>query len=55
MNHEHLDRILREQEVKSLTGLSRATRWRGVRDGWFPRPVRPTPATMGWFQSDIVR
>ena len=31
----NLDRILREPEVQRTTGLSRTTRWRGVKAGTF--------------------
>jgi predicted DNA-binding transcriptional regulator AlpA len=37
--HERPDRILREREVRQLTGLSRTTRWELVRRDQFPKPV----------------
>jgi prophage regulatory protein len=55
MSTKPLDRILREPEVKRVTGLSRTTRWRGVKAGTFPPPVEPTPGTRGWFESVIAR
>ena len=39
MTTKPLDRILREPEVKRVTGLSRTTRWRKVKAGTFPPPV----------------
>lgn len=33
------DRILREREVRQLTGLARTTRWNWARRGLFPAPV----------------
>lgn len=47
------DRILREQEVAEVTGLSRTTRWRMVQDGRFPPPLKLTSRNHGWLKSDI--
>ena len=47
------DRILRDEEVRNRTGLSRTTRWRLVRAGKFPRPVRLTEHAIGWRESAI--
>lgn len=55
MNTKPFDRILRENEVKCATGLSRTTRWRGVRAGTFPKPVKITSSTIGWCQTDVAR
>jgi len=41
-------RILRDPEVKRLTGLSRVQRWRRVRAGTFPAPVQLGPNSIGW-------
>lgn len=46
-------KILREPAVRLLTGLSRTTRWRLVRSGDFPAPVRLTTHTIGWIADDI--
>ena len=54
MSTKPLDRILREPEVRRATGLSRATRWRGVQAGTFPKPVKLTPNTIGWCQTDLA-
>ena len=54
MNTKPLDRILRETEVQRATGLSRTTRWRGVKAGTFPKPVKLTPNTIGWCQTDLA-
>jgi prophage regulatory protein len=48
-----VDRILRELEVKALTGLSRATRWRLAKVGKFPAPVQLTDTAIGWRASAI--
>ncbi len=55
MSAQPLDRILREPEVKRVTGLSRTTRWRQIKAGTFPKPVEPTPGTVGWYESVIAR
>ena len=48
------DRILRDPRVVELTGLSRSTRARLVRDGQFPRPVRLSGSAVGWRESEIL-
>jgi prophage regulatory protein len=52
---EHPDRILRDPEVRERTGLSRTTRWRLIRKGWFPPAVSITAAAIGWKEPDIQR
>jgi prophage regulatory protein len=52
---KQLDRIIREREVEAITGLARTTRWRAVKAGTFPKPVRLTPSTIGWCQTDLAR
>ena len=51
---ETMSRILREREVKHVTGLSRVTRWRLERRGLFPRKVRLTERCVGWQESEIT-
>lgn len=49
-------RVLREAEVIRLTGLSRTTIWRRVRDGSFPPPIRlgpPSTRAKGWRHTDL--
>jgi prophage regulatory protein len=48
-----LDGILREAEVKTLTGLSRTTRWRLIKKLAFPPPVSITDRAIGWKASEI--
>lgn len=45
--------ILREPQVRLMTGISRVTRWRWARQGRFPKPVRIGPNTSGWLKSEI--
>ena len=47
------DRILRETEVRRVTGLSRTTRWRLACSGKFPKPVNLTDHAVGWKESEI--
>jgi prophage regulatory protein len=54
MAKQLLDRILRPREVTEFTGLSRTTIWRAVKAGTFPKPVRLTPSTIGWCQTDLA-
>jgi prophage regulatory protein len=50
-----LDRLLREPEVKRLTGgLSRSQRHRMVRAGKFPAPVKISERASAWRESDIA-
>jgi prophage regulatory protein len=49
-----LDRLLREPEVKAATGLSRSQRYRMVKAGTFPAPVRISERASAWRQSQIA-
>jgi prophage regulatory protein len=51
---EGMSRILREREVKHVTGLSRVTRWRLERRGLFPQKVRLTERCVGWQEGEIM-
>jgi prophage regulatory protein len=45
--------ILRLPQVKVRTALSRATIYKYIAAGWFPRAVRLGPRAVGWLASDI--
>jgi prophage regulatory protein len=47
------DRILRDDEVRERTGLSRTTRWRLIKADKFPKPVKITDHAIGWRESSI--
>jgi prophage regulatory protein len=47
------DRILRDAEVESRSGLSRTTPWRLVKAAKFPKPVKITDHAIGWRESEI--
>jgi len=53
MTAQSPDRILRLNTVLDRTGLSRATLYRKVADGTFPRQVRIATRCMGWRESAI--
>jgi len=47
------DRILRDDEVRERTGISRTTRWRLIKAEKFPKPVKLTELAIGWRESSI--
>ena len=47
------DRILRKPAVLTRIGVSDTTLWRMVKAGRFPAPVRLSPGTVGWHESDV--
>lgn len=47
------DRILRINSVLERTGLSRATLYRKIQDGTFPRQVHIATRCCGWRESTI--
>ena len=53
-----MDRILRTPEVAEVTGLSKTTIWRRVRNGDFPTPLRLGSLgtrSIGWREGDVER
>jgi prophage regulatory protein len=46
-------KLLTQQDVGRLTGLSRATIWRYERFGRFPRRLRLGPNRIGWRSDEI--
>ncbi len=47
------DRILRLNTVLDRTGLSRATFYRKIQDGTFPRQMRIATRCAGWRESAV--
>ena len=47
------DRIIRENECKKITGLSRPTRWRLEKSDDFPKRRKIGPNSVGWLKSEI--
>jgi predicted DNA-binding transcriptional regulator AlpA len=48
-----MDRVMRLNEVKRLTGLSRTTIWEMELAGRFPKHVQLTAKAIGWLSSQI--
>jgi prophage regulatory protein len=48
------DRLVREEECRRLTGLSRATRWRKERAGTFPKRYRISAGITAYRESEII-
>ncbi|GAB6124899.1 helix-turn-helix transcriptional regulator [Humidesulfovibrio idahonensis] len=46
-------RVLRLPEVLSLMGISRATFYRGVKSGKYPRPLHPSERVSAWPLEEI--
>jgi prophage regulatory protein len=47
-------RFLRMSEVKSRVGLSKATIYRLVAKGCFPRSIRLGEASVAWLEEDVI-
>ncbi|MHC8315725.1 helix-turn-helix transcriptional regulator [Pseudomonas sp. LB3P31] len=45
---------MREKEVLDVTSLSRATLWREIKRGRFPRSVMISAGRVGWRESAIT-
>ncbi|WP_089885027.1 helix-turn-helix transcriptional regulator [Citreimonas salinaria] len=48
-----IDRILRRPEVEEAVGLSRATLYRMIERGDFPRPTKLGERAVGWRESAV--
>lgn len=53
MTHQQPDRFLRLTTVLTRTGLSRATLYRKIQDGTFPKQVRIATRCAGWRESAV--
>lgn len=51
----HAERIIRLKTVLDRTGLSRATLYRKIGEGSFPRQVRISVHGAGWHESAVNR
>jgi prophage regulatory protein len=47
------EQLLRLKQVVQLTNISRATIWRWVKAGNFPKPMKITNRVVVWKNSDI--
>ena len=48
------DRLLRRRQVEDMTGMSRASIYRLMHKGEFPRPVKVGSTAVRWKESDIA-
>jgi prophage regulatory protein len=48
-----VDRIVREAERRSITGIGRTTAWSLQKRGEFPAPVGLTGGRVGWRLSEL--
>ncbi|MGF6608797.1 prophage regulatory protein [Paraburkholderia sp. WSM4175] len=47
------EKLIRRPAVLNLTGLASATLDRLIASGGFPVPIRTSPATIAWRQSEV--
>jgi prophage regulatory protein len=47
-------RIIRIRDVIALTGLSRSAIYAAVKAGTFPRQVKLSARSSGWFRAEVV-
>lgn len=51
------DRILRIEDVLEMTGLSRSSLYRRIKDGTFPEPLRlggDASRAVGWLEPEVI-
>ena len=48
------DFLLRRKEVERIAGISRASIYRLIKAGKFPRPVSIGTGSVRWKQSDVI-
>jgi prophage regulatory protein len=46
-------RLLRNADLDRRGIMSRAQRWRRVRDGTFPAPIQIGPNSVAWYEDEI--
>jgi len=52
--YEGVDFLIPRKTVEKLSGLSRATIYRLIKSGKFPRPLSIGTGSVRWRQSDII-
>jgi prophage regulatory protein len=50
---QSIDRIIREEERRKVTGLSRTTWWRMERNGLAPKRRQLSANSVGWLESEL--
>lgn len=53
-NPLHNTRLLRLEEVKKVTGLSRSTLYAYIKTGDFPPPLQVGSRAVGWLENEIT-
>jgi prophage regulatory protein len=46
-------KVLRRQQVESVTGLSRSSIYSMMQNGIFPQPIKLTQRSVGWLTSEV--
>jgi prophage regulatory protein len=46
-------KIIRLPAVKERTGLGTTSIYKGVAEGWFPRPIRLVGRSVGWLSHEV--
>ena len=54
MQTSETDRVVRFNELRTITGLSRSSIWRLQRNNSFPNSIRISKGACGWLLSDIL-
>jgi prophage regulatory protein len=52
--HQAVDYLIPRKTVEKLSGLSRATIYRLIKAGKFPRPLSIGTGSVRWRQSDVI-
>jgi prophage regulatory protein len=52
--HQVVDYLIPRKTVERLSGLSRATIYRLIKSGKFPRPLSIGTGSIRWRQSDVI-
>jgi prophage regulatory protein len=48
-----MGKILRKRDVIRLTGLSKSTIYKYIKDGLFPSQIQLGPRAVGWLEEDV--
>jgi len=51
--NENAYRILRRKQVEEVTGLSRSTLYKFIKEGLFPQPISLGSRAVGWIDSEV--
>ena len=54
LQHEAVDYLIPRKTVEKMSGLSRATIYRLIKSGKFPRPLAIGTGAVRWRQSEVI-